>query len=827
VATAERIEDIVQFLKQDSDSEFKVAVVSAMGSHPTSPTKVTDLLLNMIAKASNKDDSFEDDLDALKEKHEKAATALLGKGADLDSFLERLILDMDDLRAMLKSFSITGTCVDAYEDYIVGHGELWCARLTTARCRQLGINAAFMDARDVIVVSPTSDGQSVDIHYETSDTNLDAWCDKHGTPDVVICTGFIARTPEGMVTTLKRNGSDYSATIMGALFRSGKITIWSDVDGIYSADPRVVKDAVCLEKLTYNEAWELSYFGAQVLHPKTTIPAMKFNIPVSSRNFFNRSAPGSIICRDYDENALSGKYGVKGLATIPNVALINVEGAGMIGVPGTAASIFGCMRDANVNTIMISQASSEHSVSFAVKQEDASKAVSALRKKFAEAIRTGGIQSIESVDDCCILSAVGQGMATKRGVAATFFSSLAKANVNMVAIAQGSSEYNITCLVRQQDATRALRASHARFYQKSLPIGVALVGPGLIGSTFLSQLKDQWQKLNDEYHVDFRILAIATSKKMVLSDTGVDLDNWKAEIESKSVNLDTNAMADHLANSSIPNTAVLDCTASDAPPAEYLNWMKKGIHVITPNKKLNSGDLARYQALKKHQRSSLTHFFYEGTVGAGLPVIFTLQHIVSSGDKVKRIEGIFSGTLSYIFNTFGSDSRTFSEVVIAAKEAGYTEPNPQDDLAGMDVARKVTILARECGIDLELEQVSVESLVPEALQGTSAEEYIKRLPEFDDEMQKLLDDAEDAGECLRFVGVVDPANQKGSVELRRYPKDHPFATLSGSDNIISFTTERYCDQPLIIRGPGAGAEVTAAGCFSDLLKLASYLGAPS
>jgi len=828
VATADRIEDIVQFLHTEDTAEKKLAVVSAMGSHPTSPTKVTDLLLNMIAKASKKDPSFDEDLDALKEKHEKAGTALLGKGADLDAFLGELDADMDNLRAMLKTFSITGMCVDAYEDYIVGHGELWCARLTTARCRQLGMNAGFMDAREVIVVSPTSDGQSVDIHYDASDAKLDAWCDQHGTPDVIICTGFIARTPEGMVTTLKRNGSDYSATIVGALFRSGGITIWSDVDGIYSADPRVVKDAVCLEKLTYNEAWELSYFGAQVLHPKTTIPAMKFNIPVSSRNFFNRAAPGSVICRDYDADALSGEFGVKGLATVPNVALINVEGAGMIGVPGTAASIFGAMRDANVNTIMISQASSEHSVSFAVKQSDSSKAVAALRRRFAEAIRSGGIQNIEAVDDCCILSAVGHGMANQRGVAAMFFSALAKANVNMVAIAQGSSEYNITCLVRQQDATRALRAAHSRFYQKSLPIGIALVGSGLIGSTFLSQLKDQWRKLCDEYHVDFRILAITTSKKMILSDDGVDLDNWRADMEANAVDLDTDAMADHLANSSIPNTVVLDCTASDDPPAEYLNWMKKGIHIITPNKKLNSGDLTRYKDVKKQQRSSLTHFFYEGTVGAGLPVIFTLQHIVSSGDKVKRIEGIFSGTLSYIFNTFGSDDRTFSEVVIAAKEAGYTEPDPRDDLAGMDVARKVTILARECGMDLELDQVSVKSLVPEPLQGVdSADEYLRRLPEFDAEMQSLLEDAEKAGECLRFVGVVDPINRKGSVELRRYPKDHPFASLSGSDNILSFETERYNIQPLIIRGPGAGAEVTAAGCFSDLLKLASYLGAPS
>lgn len=828
VATAERINEIVEFLKENDDSPSKVAVVSAMGSHPTSPTKVTDLLLNMVSKASKKDSSFTDDLIALKEKHVDAATALLGKGKELDTFLEGLNQDIGDLTAMLRAISVAGMCAYAYEEYIVGHGELWCARLMTARCCQVGLNARFMDARDVLVVSPTSDGLSVDVHYEASDRNLDTWFQNHGNYDVIIATGFIAKTPDGTVTTLRRNGSDYSATIMGALFRGGKITIWSDVDGVYSADPRVVSDAVCLDHLTYNEAWELSYFGAQVLHPRTTIPAMRFNIPISSRNFFNRNAKGSEISRDFKEEAVSGSAGVKGLATIQDVALVNVEGAGMIGVPGTAASIFGCMRDANINTIMISQASSEHSVSFAVKDSDAKKAVEALRKRFSEAISSGRIQNIDCIGKCCVLSAVGYGMANNRGVSATFFSALAKANVNIVAIAQGSSEYNITCLVKQEDSVRALRAAHSRFYEKSLPIGVGLVGPGLIGSTFLSQLKDQKQKLEDEYHVDIRILAIATSKKMVLNDDGIDLDLWKDVMDKDAQDLDYDQLANHLSTNTIPNNVILDCTASDEPPRHYLDWMKKGIHVITPNKKLNSGDLAQYLALKKYQRSSYTHFFYEGTVGAGLPVIFTLQHLVGSGDKVKRIEGIFSGTLSYIFNTFGSDSRTFSEVVIAAKDAGYTEPDPRDDLAGMDVARKVTILARECGLNLELENVPIQSLVPEPLQSvSSAEEYLQRLPEFDGEMQKLLDDAEQAGECLRFVGVVDPVNQSGSVELRRYPKDHPFAQLSGSDNIISFTTERYSEQPLIIRGPGAGAEVTAGGVFSDLLRLSAYLGAPS
>lgn len=829
VATAERINDIAEFLRDDAASASKVAVVSAMGSHRTSPTKVTDLLINMVTKSSKQDGGFEDDLEALKEKHVDAATKLLGEGPELDAFVSMLMNDIGDLKSMLKAISIAGVCTEAYEDFIIGHGELWCAQLLAARCRQLGMKAGFMDAREVLVVSPTSDGLSVDVHYERSDANLDAWCGKYGKPDIIIATGFIAKTPSGQVTTLRRNGSDYSATIMGALFRSGLITIWSDVDGVYSADPRKVSDAVCLEHLTYHEAWELSYFGAQVLHPRTTIPAMKYGIPVSTRNFFNRDAQGTQISGEFIEDALSGNSGVKGLATIENVSLINVEGTGMIGVPGTAAAIFQTIKDANINAIMISQASSEHSVSFAVKGSDSESAVIALRSRFGDAIASGRMSKIEAVDHCCVLAAVGHGMANRPGVSATFFSALAKANVNIRAIAQGCSEYNVTCLVNQDDATRALRAVHSRFYEKkALSIGVGLVGPGLIGSTFLSQLKDQGEKLLNEYHVDCRILGIASSKKMLLSEKGIDLDNWKDEFNANAQPIDLDAFSTHLSKNEIPNTVILDCTASDEPPKEYLKWMKKGVNVITPNKKLNSGDLQRFKEIKAHQRSSYTHFFYEGTVGAGLPVIATLQHLVGSGDKVTRIEGIFSGTLSYIFNTFGTDDRTFSQVVIAAKEAGFTEPDPRDDLAGMDVARKVTILARECGLDLELEKVPVRSLVPEPLQScSSAQEYIDRLPEFDDEMTALLKEAEDAGECLRFVGVVDPLNGTGSVELRRYPKDHPFAQLNGSDNIISFTTERYSQQPLIIRGPGAGAEVTAGGVFSDLLRLSAYLGAPS
>jgi len=355
-------------------------------------------------------------------------------------------------------------------------------------------------------------------------------------------------------------------------------------------------------------------------------------------------------------------------------------------------------------------------------------------------------------------------------------------------------------------------------------LGIGLIGPGLIGSTLLSQLEAQEDALRNDYNIEISILALANSKSMVLSGQGIKGGSWKEELHSKSQALDFTALADHLAASSISKCAIIDCTASDEPPKYYLDWMRKGLSIVTPNKRFNSEDMNRHEELRKLLRSSTdVQYLFEGTVGAGLPVLITLQQLLATGDKITRIEGIFSGTLSYIFNTFGTDSKSFSDIVSVAKSAGYTEPDPRDDLAGMDVARKVTILARECGLSLDLENVPVQSLVPAPLQSvSSAEEYMHRLPEFDGDMQKLLDDAQQAGECLRFVGVVDPINQRGSVELRRYPKAHPFAQLNGSDNIISFTTERYAQQPLIIRGPGAGAEVTAGGVFADLLRLLSF-----
>lgn len=822
VGTSERIQNVAEIIMKD-DSERKLVVVSAM-------SKVTDMMYDLIEKAQSRDDSYESAVDAVFEKHKLAALDLLD-GDGLAGFLSRLLLDINNLKAMLRAIYIAGHASESFSDFVAGHGELWSAQLLSSVIRKSGVDCHWMDTREVLVVTPAGTNQ-VDPDYLESERRLEKWFSQNPSK-TIIATGFIASTPQNIPTTLKRDGSDFSAAIMGALFKARQVTIWTDVDGVYSADPRKVSEAVILKTLSYQEAWEMSYFGANVLHPRTIIPVMRYDIPIVIRNIFNLSAPGTMICRpsvcvNEDEQKLESL--VKGFATIDNLALVNVEGTGMAGVPGTASAIFGAVKDVGANVIMISQASSEHSVCFAVPEKEVKAVAEALEARFRQALDAGRLSQVAVIPNCSILAAVGQKMASTPGVSATLFNALAKANINVRAIAQGCSEYNITVVIKREDCVRALRAVHSRFYLSRTTIAMGIIGPGLIGATLLNQLKDQAAALKEKFNIDLRVMGITGSRHMLLSDkgNGIDLSTWKEVQQEKGEKADLEKFVQHVrGNHFIPNTVLVDCTADTNVASHYYDWLRRGIHVVTPNKKANSGPLDRYLKLRALQRQSYTHYFYEATVGAGLPIISTLRGLLETGDKILRIEGIFSGTLSYIFNNF-IHTRAFSEVVKEAKEAGYTEPDPRDDLSGTDVARKVIILARESGLKLELSDIPVESLVPDPLRASaSAVDFMQQLPQFDQDMAKKLHNAEDAGEALRYVGVVDVTNQKGVVELRRYKKDHPFAQLSGSDNIIAFTTERYNQQPLIVRGPGAGAEVTAGGVFSDILRLASYLGAPS
>ncbi|KAG2634198.1 hypothetical protein PVAP13_2NG221500 [Panicum virgatum] len=812
MGTPQRIQSVADIVLGDS-SERKLVIVSAM-------SKVTDMMYNLVHKAQSRDDSYMIALEEVFEKHMAAAKDLLD-GEDLASFLSQLHSDVSSLRAMLSAIYI-----ESFSDFVVGHGELWSAQMLSYAIKKSGAPCSWMDTREVLVVKPSGPNQ-VDPDYLESENRLQKWFSRQPA-EIIVATGFIASTAENIPTTLKRDGSDFSAAIIGSLVRARQVTIWTDVDGVFSADPRKVSEAVILSTLSYQEAWEMSYFGANVLHPRTIIPVMKDNIPIVIRNMFNISAPGTMICRQPANDNGDLDACVKSFATIDNLALVNVEGTGMAGVPGTSSAIFSVVKDVGANVIMISQASSEHSICFAVPEKEVAAVSAALHVRFREALAVGRLSKVEVINGCSILAAVGLRMASTPGVSAILFDALAKANINVRAIAQGCSEYNITVVLKQEDCVRALRAAHSRFFLSKTTLAVGIIGPGLIGGTLLNQLKDQAAVLKENMNIDLRVIGITGSSTMLLSDTGIDLTQWKELLRKEAEPADLANFVRHMSDNHVfPNKVLVDCTADTSVASHYYDWLKKGIHVITPNKKANSGPLDQYLKLRTLQRASYTHYFYEATVGAGLPIISTLRGLLETGDKILHIEGIFSGTLSYIFNNF-EGTRTFSDVVAEAKEAGYTEPDPRDDLSGTDVARKVIILARESGLTLELSDIPVKSLVPEALAScSSADEFMQKLPSFDEDWAKQRSEAEAAGEVLRYVGVVDAVNQKGQVELRRYKRDHPFAQLSGSDNIIAFTTSRYKEQPLIVRGPGAGAEVTAGGVFCDILRLASSLGAPS
>jgi aspartokinase/homoserine dehydrogenase 1 len=776
---------------------------------------VTDALLALVTLAERADD-FMAAIDALKSRHSVLARELVSDAA-CATYVAQLEQDCRDIAGLLQTVRLIRSAPQTMRDVIAGYGEIWSTRLFTPFLRERGRVAGevrWIDAREVVIVEWGSLGPAV--QWATSEKNLVETVprDFHGR---LVVTGFVATTTTGMQTTLGRNGSDFSGSIFGALLHAAQIIIWTDVDGVLSADPRLVPNAQVIDQLSYNEAMELAYFGAKVIHPQTMEPAVARDIPIYIRNTFAPEKPGTLICAK-PVSALK----VKGITTIDPVALVNLEGAGMIGVPGTAHRLFGALRDAGISVILISQGSSEHSICFAIPEAQAVRAEAAVRKAFDAELRDGQIQQVDVGLGLSILAVVGDGMAGAHGVAAKVFNSLGDAAISVRAIAQGASERNISVVVDGRGAAKALRAVHAAFYLSPNTLSIGLIGPGTVGRVLLAQLATQVDRLR-KLNLDLRVRGIAGSKRMLLSETSIDLGSWAEQLAVSGEPLDLGKFTAHCQADYIPHTVIIDCTASPEVGAHYRAWLAGGIHVVTPNKKANSGPMPYYRALQDAGRAAGTHYLYEATVGAGLPVIQTLRDLRETGDDITRIEGIFSGTLAYLFNVFDG-TESFSSIVRAAKQKGYTEPDPREDLSGLDVARKLIILGREMGLTLELSDVEVRGLVPKALEHASVEEFMDRLPEFDAAMSQMLKDARGRHQVLRYVGRID-ADGKATVGLTHLDAHHAFANIALTDNVVRFATRRYCNNPLIVQGPGAGPEVTAGGVFADLLRLSAYLGA--
>jgi bifunctional aspartokinase / homoserine dehydrogenase 1 len=777
---------------------------------------VTDALLDLVSLAERPDGEFTAAIEALKTRHLDLAAALVSAPA-AERYGAQLERDCQDIAGMLKTVRLIRSSTYSMRDVIAGYGEIWSTRLFAAFLRERGRikgEVIWIDAREVIIVEWGSLGPAV--QWTISEANLRKLIPSQFAGRLIV-TGFIATTTKGNQTTLGRNGSDFSGSIFGALLDAVEIIIWTDVDGVLSADPRLVPNAQVIDQLSYNEAMELAYFGAKVIHPQTMEPAVARDIPIFIRNTFAPQKRGTLICA----NPVSALK-VKGITTIDPVALVNLEGAGMIGVPGTAHRLFGALRDAGISVILISQGSSEHSICFAIPQAQSVRAEDAVREAFDTELRDGQIQHVEVALGMSILAVVGDGMAGSHGVAAKVFNSLGDAAISVRAIAQGASERNISVVVDGKVAAKALRAVHAAFYLSPNTLSIGLIGPGTVGSVLLAQMATQIDRLR-ALNLDLRVRGIASSTRMLLEETSVDLERWAERLAEAGEPINLQKFVDHVQADYVPHTVIIDCTASAEVADRYRDWLTRGIHIVTPNKKANSGSASYYRSLQEAKRATGTHYLYEATVGAGLPVIQTLRDLRETGDDITQIEGIFSGTLAYLFNVFDG-KETFSSIVRAAKAKGYTEPDPRDDLSGLDVARKIIILGREMGLTLEMSDVEVEGLVPEDLAKCSIEEFMERLPESDASMAAALEDARGKRQVLRYVGRID-ADGKASVGLVRLDSKHAFANIALTDNVVRFATRRYCDNPLIVQGPGAGPEVTAAGVFSDLLRLSAYLGA--
>ena len=792
---ADALEQVVN-LVINSDSENLIVVVSAMGG-------MTDALLKF---SQTQDSKLIEDIQSL---YIETTDSLVKNVSNRLSLIEAFKEDIQKIRETAKLKDHASVSIE--ENEILGFGEIWTSKLLYAYLSALGeIETSWLNPMDFLIIQ--NDDMGANVNWSKSKKAFtQAIQDKSGK---IIMGGFIASDIEGKSTNLGRNGSDYSASILGSLSEAESVTIWTDVDGVLTGDPRVVNKARMIEQMTYDEAIELSYFGAEVIHPKTMAPLMQKEIPLYIRNTFNPESLGTSI-----NSQQKNTRAVKGISTIKDIALLNLEGTGMIGVPGIVNRLGNVLQQTNISIVLISQASSEHSICFAVRSKDAQTAADVIKQEFKDDFKNENLSAIQIEEDCSILAIVGSGMTGTKGIAARFFNAISLSKTNVIAIAQGSSEKNISIVIKSKDMNHATSFVHDAFFNANKQIAIGIMGYGSIGQELHKQILDEREILQERENISLDILALSNSQKMMLSEDNIDLksaSNVTEKIEALEQS-NTNEMINHMLRQSAYGHIIIDCSASDDAPDEYINIFENGIGIVTANKKGLSGNIDRYQSIMNSKNLNEADFLYETTAGAALPFIKSVSDIASSSDSIKKIEGVFSGTLAYLFNSFDA-SMPFSELVNDALQQGFTEPDPRDDLSGMDVARKLVILAREMGLDMNVDDIDVQSLVDPSHLSLSVDEYLEAMSSGDQAMNDMYQNALENNEKLSYVALIDE-NGNASVSLKNLSNDHSFFSLKGTENIIAIHSDYYSNYPLVLRGPGAGREVTASGLFFDLLSI--------
>ncbi|AMC10077.1 bifunctional aspartokinase I/homoserine dehydrogenase I [Lutibacter profundi] len=801
VASSENINKVIHIVKKSAKKSKIAVIVSAFGG-------VTNLLLEAgdLACANNK--FYLEKLQDIEERHLQIVRELISINSQ-SSILGTVKKMLNKLEDILEGVFLINELSNKTADKIVSFGELLSSYIIAEAMKNNNLDVSLKNTKELIFTDENFSNATV--KFKKTNTAIEDFFTQSKNK-IVILPGFIAATNKGETSTLGRGGSDYTAAIITAATNAEILEIWTDVSGMFTANPKFVKQAFPIKNISYQEAMELSHFGAKVLYPPTIQPVLEKEIPIVIKNTFNPKEEGTLITK-----ISTNKNPIKGISHIENMALITLEGSGMIGIPGISKRLFGALSQEKINISLITQASSEHSICIAIDNIDTEKAKLIIDEEFVYEIQQHKVKPLHVEKNNAIIALVGDSMKSHQGISGKMFSTLGKNNVNIRAIAQGASEKNISAVIAHKDVKKALNTLHSTFFENQVKqLNLFVVGVGNVGSKLLNQIKNQQQYLVDNLRIQIRIIAITNSKKMLFNEDGIDLENWKTPLENAE-NLDMSLFHTKIIELNYRNSIFVDNTANKNIANLYANYLKESVAVVTCNKIACSSNYSNYLNLKKLSRAYNAPFLYETNVGAGLPIIDTLKNLIASGDKVTKIQAVLSGSLNFIFNNFNANT-SFFEVVKQAGVEGFTEPDPRIDLSGVDVMRKILILARESGMKLELEDIKNESFLPKSSLNTdSVEDFMDTLKNEATHFNKIRDKAVTNNCRLKYVAELNNGNAK--VGLNEIAPNHPFYNLEGSDNIVLFFTERYKQQPLIIKGAGAGADVTASGLFADIIRI--------
>ena len=806
VANAEQFQKVAKIALKTAEKYPTALVLSA-------PAGITNLLVALVAAGASGSDGSEQ-ISKISATIETIIKALGDKYRDYDAarVLAEYNATLDLIKRRTLGMAMLGQCPEPVQAFVESRGETFSIAIMAELLRAMGKKVRVLDPVKILVTEGSVMEANVDI--EASRERYRQVPDVPGA--ITLMAGFCGGTPAGELTLLGRNGSDYSAACLAAACDADVCEIWTDVDGVYSCDPRAIPDAVLLKKISYKEAMELSYFGAKVLHPKTIAPIARYHIPCLIKNVAHPDGEGTLIAEDTDPEVR-----IKGISALKNISLINISGPWMKGMVGMAGRLFTAISHADISIILITQASSEYSISFCIPTGEVARARKTINEEFQLELKEHLLDPVESIDHCAIISVVGDGMRSACGTSGRFFRALAEANINVIAIAQGSSERSISAVISEDKVTEAMAICHMAFFNSIQRLDLIIVGVGGVGSELIKQIRQQHEKLKAEQGVDIRVVGIANSKHFLADSQGLDLANYRELLNApENMPFSRHAVKELVRSSHLVNPILVDCTSDEGLALSYADFMRDGLHVVTPSKKANTSSYKYYLELRATSRRNHRKFLYEANVGAGLPVINTLQNELAAGDHLIEFSGIMSGTLSYIFGLV-EDGATLSEATADAYSKGFTEPNPRDDLEGCDVARKLLILARECGYPLELSDVDTQPAVaPEYLKGANAEEVLQNLRKADADFSKAVHQAKAEGKVLRYVGSIK--NGKCSCRVTAVSASDPLYKVRGGENALAFTTSYYQPIPLVIRGYGAGTAVTAAGVLADILRLQNW-----